>query len=86
MRFRYRVDFAVASSSRVDSMPTNFAKHWIRVGEKLKTVRLKELQSFDYARNVAAIDALLDLACRHAPPRASSGLVQLQRYLAKGGR
>jgi hypothetical protein len=42
-----------------------------------------ELRAFDYERNFAAIDALLQLACERAVPRTSSGLVELQRLFAK---
>ncbi len=60
--------------------------HWRRVGPKLERVRQWELRNFKYEEQLPAIDALLQIACDRAVPRTTSGLVELQRLLAKAGR
>ena len=62
---------------------TSWADHWARIGPKLESVRRQELRNFDFTRERAAIDGLLEIAVAHAVPRTTSGLVELQRRLRK---
>ena len=60
-----------------------WAETWKRAGPALERFRREELRRFRYEDNVGAIDSLLDMAVRHAPPRPSSGLVEQQRLFRK---
>lgn len=70
---------------KVDAGRTNqeMVTYWRRVGPRLERIRQWELRNFDYAEHLPAIDALLQLACDRAVSRPTSGLVELQRLLAK---
>jgi hypothetical protein len=57
--------------------------HWRHVGPKLDRIRRKELRDFDQEKQAGVIDALLEIACGRATPRITSGLVKMQRLLAK---
>jgi hypothetical protein len=70
----------------VDPTTKLFVEHWRRVGPELERIRRWELRNFDYKKNLPAIDALLQIACERAVPRTTSGLVELQRLLAKARR
>jgi hypothetical protein len=60
--------------------------HWRRVGPLLARIRRQELRCYDHKKNELIIDGLLQIGFERAIPRYSSGLVELQRLLAKGGR
>ena len=60
-----------------------WVENWRRVGALLEQIRCAELQNFDYAQNREIIDSLLDMGCRHAVSRNTSGLVELERWLMK---
>lgn len=55
--------------------------HWRRIGPELDRLRRQELRHFNYEEQLPIIDALLQLACERASPRATSGLVELERLL-----
>ena len=56
---------------------------WRRAGPALEAVRLRELREDDYEANLPTLDAMLTWACEHAEPRATSGLVEQQRWFMK---
>jgi hypothetical protein len=60
--------------------------HWQLIGPELDRIRRWELRNFNHREHWAAIDALLQLACEHAVPRTTSGLVELQRVFARARR
>jgi hypothetical protein len=60
--------------------------HWRRIGLELDRIRRQELRQFNYEEELPQIDALLQLACERALPRTTSGLVELERLLAKTRR
>ena len=62
------------------------ADYWKRVGPKLDEIRRRELRQFDHEANIGVIDALLQIAVDHGTRKTTSGLVELQRRLAKGRR
>lgn len=70
-----------AAPARIDVV-----SHWKRIGRELERVRLWELRHYNFEEHRATIDALLQTAHERARQRSTSGLVQLQRLLAKGGR
>jgi len=57
--------------------------HWKRVGPELDKVRIRELRSFNHEERWPMIDALLQMGIDRAVPRITSGLVELQRRLAR---
>ncbi len=61
----------------------DWVEHWGRVGPILEVIRREELREFNYEEQLPIIDALLQLGLDHAAPRHTSGLVELQRLLAK---
>ena len=67
-----------------DTRPANLVEHWRRLAPKLEAVRRAELRALKVEDHVQAIDALLQLGYEHGTPRTTSGLVILQRLLAKG--
>lgn len=56
---------------------------WIQAGRKLEAIRRRRLREFVHADHVQEIDDLLDIACRFAQPRRTSGLVEQQRLFAQ---
>ena len=63
-----------------------WVEHWRRLGPILEEIRREELRHFNYEEQLPIIDALLQLGVDYAVPRPTSGLVELQRLLAKGRR
>ena len=72
----------------MNAAPTDkdWVEHWRRLGPILEAIRREELRHFNYEEQLPIIDALLQLGCDRAVPRPTSGLVELQRLLAKGRR
>lgn len=70
----------------VDRSDKGFVEHWRRVGPILEAVRRSELRTYSHEEQWPIIDALLQLGLDHAVPRSTSGLVELERILAKGQR
>ena len=56
---------------------------WERAGSALKEIKRRGLQGFDYAKNQAIIDEMLQWAHGHRKVRLTSGLVEQQRYFMK---
>ena len=60
-----------------------WVENWQRVGPELERIRREEQRNFRYEDNIEAIDSLLEMACRFATPRSTSGLVEQQRLFGK---
>jgi hypothetical protein len=73
-------------SERRPPTDKEWVEHWRRLAPVLDSIRRQELAHFDYEQQLPIIDALLQLGCDRAVPRMTSGLVELQRLLAKGRR
>ena len=71
------------SKSKTDK---EWVEHWHRLGPILENIRREELRNFNYEEQLPIIDALLQLGLDYAVPRPTSGLVELERLLAKGRR
>lgn len=56
---------------------------WNRAGSALKEIKRRELQRFDYAKNQAIIDEMLQWAFDNRTVRLSSGLVEQQKIFMK---
>jgi hypothetical protein len=64
----------------------DFVELWRRVGPKLDRIRQEELRNFELQKQRPLIDALLEIGVSFAQPRITSGLVELERLLAKTKR
>jgi hypothetical protein len=60
-----------------------WVENWAQVGPKLEAIRRRELRAMTYQERIRAIDTLLQIGCRFAKPRSSSGLVEQQRLFQK---
>ena len=67
-----------------DQSNRGWVEHWARVGPELARIRREELRRYRHEDNIEIIDSLLELGLRHAQPRTTSGLVELQRLLHQG--
>lgn len=56
---------------------------WAKVGPELEAIRRRELRAMTHEERVRAIDTLLQIGCRFAKPRSTSGLVEQQRLFQK---
>ena len=58
--------------------------HWKRVGPILTQIRRDELRRFDWDKDWAIVDSLMDLAVdRPLESKTTSGLVELQRFMRR---
>jgi hypothetical protein len=55
---------------------------WKRAGPELEAIRHREIREADNAQVLAMLESAMNFAAR-SPVRASSGLVEMQRILAK---
>jgi hypothetical protein len=72
----------------MNNPPTDkdWVEHWRRLGPLLEKIHREELRHFNFEEQAPIIDALLQLGLENAVPRPTSGLVELERLLAKGRR
>ncbi len=63
-----------------------YVQGWKRAGPELDRIRREELRALDTRKDVSTVDALVDLALRFGKPRATSGLVEMQRWFMKFAR
>ena len=56
---------------------------WQQAGRALQQIKLHELRSYDYAKNLPILDDLLQWAYEHRTVRLTSGLVEQQRLFMK---
>jgi hypothetical protein len=56
---------------------------WKHAGDELDDIRRQELQAYDYSKNQAIIDSMLQWTCEHSQVRLTSGLVEQQRLFMK---
>lgn len=63
-----------------------FVETWKRTGPELERIRREELRALDTRKEVAGMDALVDIALRHGRPRESSGLVEMQKWFVELAR
>ena len=56
---------------------------WKRAGPALEAVKQRELRAYDYDKNQAILDEMLQWACDHRRDRLTSGLVEQQRMFMK---
>ena len=56
---------------------------WNRASDALKDIKRHELRNYDYAKNQAIVDGMLQRAFEHRTVRLDSGLVEQQRVFMK---
>jgi hypothetical protein len=56
---------------------------WKLAGPELETIRRKEIEKMDVHKHLAALEDAFNHATRTSPPRETSGLVEMQKWLAK---
>jgi hypothetical protein len=55
---------------------------WKTLGPMLQEIRDRDVRQADTAAAIRSLDQAYRIALRDLPPRASSGLVEWQRYMA----
>ena len=58
---------------------------WKQAGPELDAIREREVREADNLKVLATLEMAFNQALYAQPPRESSGLVELQRHLAKRG-
>lgn len=69
-----------------DPLTRAWVATWVKAGQKLEAIRRGQLRDFVYEDHIQEIDSLLDIACRFAQPRTTSGLVEQQRLFQRCAR
>jgi hypothetical protein len=59
---------------------------WKQAGPELEAIRRREIRDADNLRVLAILERAFNQALHDNPPRQSSGMVEMQQYLAKLGR
>jgi hypothetical protein len=72
--------------AEVKKSNSEFVERWKRVGPLLEDIRIREISRYSYDDNVHIIDGLLQIGFDFGSPRKTSGLVELQKWLAKAKR
>lgn len=67
----------------VAEMNQRWARTWKAAGPELERIRLQEIRDEDNLLSLRLLAPAFELALRTQPPDKSSGLVEMQRYLAK---
>ena len=60
-----------------------WVESWKRASAALKAVKRHELRTYDYAKNQAIVDGMLQWAFENRESRLTSGLVEQQRLFMK---
>jgi hypothetical protein len=68
----------------------NAIQHWIRAwkdaGPRLEAIRRREIRDANNLEVLATLEGAFNHALRTLPPRSSSGLVEMQEWLARLSR
>lgn len=59
---------------------------WKEAGPQLEAIRRREIQEADNLETLAILESAFNHALLARPPRSSSGLVEMQEWLAKLAR
>ena len=60
-----------------------WVENWKRVGPILEQMEMEALRAPDYGKTLADFLTTCNVACAHAEPKMTSGLVEQQRLFAK---
>ena len=58
-------------------------ENWKREGPILEQIKAEELRAPDYHKELEGLLPMCDLACAHAEPSKTSGLIEQQRIFSK---
>lgn len=64
-------------------MIERWVRTWKEAGPRLEAIRRREIQEADNLKVLASLEGAFNHALRTLPPRPSSGLVEMQKWLAK---
>jgi hypothetical protein len=67
----------------VDQDVRRWVETWKQAGPELAAIRHQEIRDADNVKVLAALEGAFNHATRTLPPRPSSGMVEMQKYLAK---
>ena len=70
-------------ADRDEDTTRRWVETWLKAGPRLEKIRRDQLRAFRYEEHIDEIDDLLQMACRFARPRLTSGLVEQQRLLQR---
>jgi len=56
---------------------------WREAGPELEAIRHREIREADNLKVLAMLECAFNHATREIPPRSSSGLVEMQKWLSK---
>jgi hypothetical protein len=60
-----------------------WVENWKTAGPHLEAIRRREIQEADNLKVLALLEGAFNHALRSLPPRPSSGMVEMQKWLAK---
>ena len=63
-----------------------WVRTWVEAGPELEAIRRREVREADNLKALAILEGAFNHALRTMPPRSSSGLVEMQAYLARLAR
>jgi hypothetical protein len=79
--------FANRQRDNEDMTEADRIRQWVRTwkqhGPELERIRLRQVRDEDQALSVSQLARALNYATSSQPPNDTSGLVEMQRYLAK---
>ncbi len=64
-------------------MMRRWVQTWKEAGPELEAIRVREVREADNLKVLAMLEGAFNHALRTLPPRPSSGLVEMQAWLAK---
>jgi hypothetical protein len=67
----------------VEEMNRRWAQTWKAIGPELEGIRLRELRDEDNRLSLELLAPAFNQAIQNQSPDESSGLVEMQRYLAR---
>ncbi|MEO5925187.1 MAG: hypothetical protein ABIR70_15305 [Bryobacteraceae bacterium] len=67
----------------VDPDILRWVQTWKEAGPELEAIRREEVRVADNVKAIASLEDAFNHATRSMPPRASSGLVEMQRIFTK---
>jgi len=68
----------------MDRSNAGFVEKWRTAGAELEAIQRQELRDVDVARAIEILSEAFWIALRQNPPRATSGLVEQQKWFMKG--
>jgi hypothetical protein len=60
-----------------------WVENWKAAGPRLEAIRRREIQEPDNLKVLALLEGAFNHALRTLPPRPGSGMVEMQKWLAK---